>query len=114
MPSPTLSSLFALNNTNIDEQIKRESAGVYALDATSDPTFTYSYVGRSDDDVGGRLKKWVGKKYKYAKFAYCSSRKDAFEAECNLYHDHGPPDNTNHPARPEGSSWGCPRCQIFD
>ena len=111
--SPTLSNVMPLNDSKINEEIKRTSAGVYALDATSSGPFTYSYVGRSDTDLNKRLHDWIGK-YKYFKYAYCTSAKDAFEAECNLYHDHKPPDNSVHPARPEDAGWKCPRCRIFD
>jgi hypothetical protein len=113
MAAPTLSSLIVLKTEEIDKEAARTSAGVYALDATRDPGFTFSYVGRSDTDVAGRLKKYVGTKYRFFKFAYCASPKSAFEAECELYHDHQPPDNINHPARPEGSNWKCPRCKVF-
>jgi hypothetical protein len=114
MASPTLSSLITLKTEEINREVAKTSAGVYALDATIQAVFTFSYVGRSDNDVAGRLKTYVGSKYKFFKFAYCSSDKSAFEAECELYHDHHPPDNINHPARPEGSNWKCPRCKVFD
>lgn len=43
--------------------------------------------------------------------------KAAFEKECALYHDFGGPqgqlDNEVHPARPEGTDWQCPRCDVF-
>ena len=114
MASPTLSSMITLKAEDIDKEVAKNSAGVYALDATTTPGFTFSYVGRSESDVAGRLKTYVGSKYKFFKFAYCSSAKSAFEAECELYHDHQPPDNIYHPARPEGSNWKCPRCKAFD
>lgn len=114
MASPTLSSLIILKAEDIDKEIARTSAGVYALDATTDSGFTFSYVGRSDTDVAGRLKKYVGTKYRFFKFAYCASSKSAFEAECELYHDQSPKDNVNHPDRPDGSGWKCPRCKKLD
>ena len=114
MASPTLSSLIVLKTEEIDKEVTKKSAGVYALDATSERGFTFSYVGRSDDNVAGRLKTYVGTKCKFFKFAYCSSPKSAFEAECELYHDKQPKDNINHPDRPDGSGWKCPRCTKFD
>lgn len=113
MAAPKLSSLLSLTDANIDSEVASGWSGVYALDATDKPLFVYSYVGRSDSDVNKRLHDWVGE-YKYFKYAYCSSPKAAFEAECELYHDHKPPDNVNHPARPANSNWVCPRCYIFD
>lgn len=112
MPSPTLSATFALTDVRIDEKVDRVSAGVYALDGTSNPGFVYSYIGRSDSDLNSRLHQWVGK-YKYFKAAYSSSPSEAFLAECNLYHDFDPTDNTVHPARPTNSNLTCPRCYIF-
>lgn len=112
MASPTLSDTFSLDHDRINQKIIYASPGVYVLDATTSGGFTVSYTGRSDTDVNKRLHDWVGK-YKYFKFAYSSSPKDAFEGECNLYHDYRPADNAVHPARPNGSGWKCPRCGIF-
>jgi hypothetical protein len=113
MGSPNLSGLHSLSDSTINNEVTRVSPGVYALDATTAGGFTVSYVGRSDTDVNSRLHDWIGE-YRYFKFAYCSSAKDAFEAECELYHDYNPPDNKVHPARPYNSGWKCPRCRKFD
>lgn len=112
MAIPELSKLFALGEKEIDAHITKTSPGVYALDKHQEGAFTVYYVGRSDTDVNKRLKDWVGK-YKYAKFAYASSAKAAFEGECELYHAHKPTDNVLHPDRPRGSDWKCPRCKNF-
>jgi len=112
MAVPELSGLFALTDEMIDAQVTKESPGVYVLDATSSGPFTVSYVGRSDTNLNGRLHDWVGT-YRYFKARYCGSPKEAFEAECELYHALSPKDNTNHPARPSGSNWVCPRCYVF-
>jgi len=55
MAVPTLSALFTIKTEEIDKEVAKISAGVYALDATSDSGFTFSYVGRSDDNVAKRL-----------------------------------------------------------
>ncbi len=112
MAVPKLSDLFSLTDEMIGAQVTKTSPGVYVLDATSTGSFTNSYVGRSDTDLNKRLHDWVGK-YKYCKTQYCDSPKAAFEAECELYHAFSPKDNVNHPARPNGSSWVCPRCYLF-
>jgi len=109
-----LSDPVSLSDEKIDLKVTKVSPGVYVLDDTdSSHPFNNAYVGRSDTDVNGRLHDWTGKGYKYFKFAYCSSAKAAFEVECELYHDLKPPDNVNHPARPSGSNWVCPRCWIY-
>ena len=112
MPYPTLSNVISLNATRIDQEVEQGRMGVYVLDATRDGGFTISYAGRSGSDLNKRLKDWIDQ-YKFFKFAYCTSAKDAFEAECELYHTHQPVGNVNHPARPTGSTWKCPRCSIF-
>jgi len=107
---------FRLNNETIDAQVTRTSPGNYALgDKNERGTFLVDYVGRSDDDVNGRLKKWVGKTSEpLFKFSYATSPKAAFEKECRNYHDFSPPSNTDHPDRPKGSDWKCPVCRKFD
>lgn len=114
----SLSKVIALTNKRIDEMITRTAPGVYVLDKTTKGSFHVSYVGRSDDDVKGRLKDWVGTEYKFFKFDYATSPKNAFEKECELWHDYGGPegklDNKIHPDRPEDTDWKCPRCKIFD
>jgi len=117
MPETGLRGPYALDNKIIDQVITRTSAGAYALGKVSDETFCVSYVGRSDDDINDRLKKWVGGKYSEFKFEYYASPKAAFEKECNLYHDFGENrklDNDVHPKRPDGTNWQCPRCNAFE
>ena len=71
----------------------------------------------ADEDLNNRLKAWVGSKYKFFKFDYATSPKNAFEKECELWHDYGGPqgklDNERHPQRPNGTDWKCPRCKTF-
>lgn len=119
MASTGLKGPFPLTEDSIDNEVTRTSPGAYALGYLNDNrTFIVSYVGRSDDDLNGRLKKWVGKKnYKRFKYDYFGSPKAAFEKECRLYHDFGGKqklDNDVHPARPENTNWECPVCTIFD
>lgn len=119
MVNTGLSGPYRLSEEKIDEVVTRTSPGVYVLEREhSDDSFVVNYVGRSDDNVRGRLKKWVGvRRYKRFKFAYFDSPKGAFEKECSVYHDFEGPkgslDNEKHPQRPEGTSWQCPRCNVF-
>ncbi len=106
---------FSLTTTSIDDNVTKKSPGVYELFISYDGPV--KYVGRSDEDLNARLKTWVGSKYKYFKFEYCSSPKAAFEKECQLYHYHGASeklDNKIHPQRPAGTDWKCPVCKIYD
>jgi hypothetical protein len=113
MASSGLSGPYALNEATIDSIVTRKSPGAYALGNTSDNTYYINYVGRSDIDLNARLKQHVGA-YPQFKYGYQPSPKAAFDKECGLYHDFQPPDNKVHPARPQGSGWSCPRCDIFD
>jgi hypothetical protein len=113
----TLSALNSLTNEKIDTIVTQTKPGVYVLDKTTGGTFRVSYVGRADKDLNRRLKDWVGK-YKYFKFDYATSPKDAFEKECELWHDFGGPqgklDNDKHPERPDETNWKCPKCKTFE
>jgi hypothetical protein len=118
MPASGLHGPHKLTTSNIDAVVVGTGPGAYALGATnSDGTFVISYVGRSDDDLNGRLKDWVKTKYPEFKYGFLDSPKAAFEKECHLFHDFGGTatlDNDVHPARPKGSNWKCPRCNVFD
>lgn len=100
----------------IDEEITVKSPGNYALGYSEDSTFYVNYVGRSDDNIRNRLKKWIGK-YDEFKYSYATSPKAAFEKECQNFHDFGGTeslDNKNHPQRPDNTHWKCPVCDIYD
>jgi len=113
MAAPTMHGGYPLNNEKIDEKVTKKSAGCYKLgNLNSRDRVEIKYVGRSDSDVSSRLKDHVGK-YTHFFFAYTTSPKAAFEAECELYHDYSPKNNTIHPDRPANSSWKCPRCNNF-
>jgi len=117
MPSLGMQGPYSLTVEAIDREVTRTSPGNYALGYTSsDGTFIVKYVGRSDSDVNGRLKNWLGS-YEQFKFSYATSAKAAFEKECRNYHDFGEKealDNASHPGRPSGSGWQCPICTIFE
>ena len=116
MASSGLKGPHTLSADGVDRAVTKTSAGAYALGCVdTQNTFAISYVGRSDNDIGKRLKDHIGK-YKQFKFDYFGSPKAAFEKECNLYHDFGETalDNNIHPARPADSDWKCPRCKTFD
>ena len=98
----------------IDSAIVRISPGVYAIGhADAMGRFCISYVGRSDDDVGAKLRSYVGSDMLF-KFGYYRSAQAAFEKECQLFHEIGPPRNHVHPARPGGTTLECPFCRIYD
>ncbi|MDF2858621.1 MAG: hypothetical protein K0Q87_4472 [Neobacillus sp.] len=118
MASLNMQGPFAFDKSTIDNQITKTSAGNYALGyVNKEDKLVVLYVGRSDNDVDGRIKSHIGESYTKFKYSYASSPKAAFEKECHNYHDFGGPDgslnNTIHPDRPKNSGWKCPVCNIF-
>lgn len=116
MASLNMNGFYDLTDKEIDKQVTKTSAGNYALGHVDNNKFIVEYVGRSDNNLNERLKKWVGS-YEKFKYSYASSPKSAFEKECENYHDFGEVeklDNDIHPDRPDDSSWKCPVCDIFD
>jgi len=93
--------------SDVDSYVTPRNQGVYIL---SRDGRTSDYVGRSDTDVGARIKGSAseGYGYTYFWFEYATSKKDAFNKECGYYHDYNPPDNESHPAVPFGTNWKCP------
>lgn len=68
-----------------------------------------TYVGRSDSDLAQRIVQSASEgDYSYFWFDYASSPMDGYKQECRLYHQFNPPDNTSHPAVPQGTNWRCP------
>jgi excinuclease UvrABC nuclease subunit len=101
-----------LSNLRINENVAVGSKGVYLLSRNKSD---YHYVGRSDDDLNDRLKKHVDEthpkqimEYKWFTYQVKSTNKEAYEAECKLFHKHTPPDNEIHPAKPDGTTYPCP------
>ena len=99
--------------SSIDLYVPENSKGVYALTTTSQESILY--VGRSDEDLNDRLKKHIGemskskkKDYTWYKYKITSTKREAYEDECRLFHKHNPPDNSIHPATPEGTNYPCP------
>jgi len=109
MPEMGLTGPFALTEEEINRQVE-PTPGVYALDQNYDSgPFRVTYVGRSDTNLNQRLHEHRPK-YKRFQYHYFATPQEAFEKECNLYHDFNPPARISHPARPHGTNWRCPRC----
>ena len=113
MASSGLRGPFPLTEDSIKNNVIRRSPGAYALGHQDGNTFYISYVGRSDTDVGGRLRDHVGASPQF-KYGYYAAGIEVFEKECRLYHDFGSSGNKRHPDRPAGKAWECPVCTIFD
>jgi hypothetical protein len=105
---------YRLDPDTIDVMITRASPGTFALGTERGATFYVACVGRSDSDVATALKARVGS-YVHFKFVYAESARAAFDKECELYHEFGlhAGHHGAHPARPQGSGWTCPGCEVF-
>ena len=115
MPSTGLHGPHSLTSTGVSNAVKGVGPGTYALGQTDEKNIFYvEYVGRSDDDLAGRLQQHVVEPYTQFKFGFYPTAKAAFEKECHLYHDFSPTANKVHPARAKGANWSCPRCTVFD
>lgn len=115
MTSLRMEGPYNLDTWTIDAKVTYTSPGNYVLGRQDERgVFLIKFIGRSDSNLRTTLKSWIGQtKRPLFKFCYAHSAKAAFEKECENYHDFNPPDNDDHPHRPEGSNWTCPRCDIF-
>ena len=116
MSSLNMNGSYEYTSAKIDEILTKKSPGNYALGYDTESSFIVKYVGRSDGDVATELKTYLSNGYKYFKYSYATSPKEAFERECKNYHDFGGKeklDNKVHPDRPDNSGWKCPSCSIF-
>ena len=72
------------------------------------------WVGRADEDLNATLKEFLKKPQNHAfKFSEATDAKAAYEKECRNWHDFGGKvklDSKQHPAKPEGVDWKCPKC----
>ena len=95
----------------IEAVVDEDEIGNYALGYREDNTFYPKYVGRSDSDLRAELKAKLQTKSRTRqrfKFSYANTPREAFEKECQNYHDFGGLENENHPDRPEGTNYPCP------
>lgn len=114
MASLEMGSYFPLLSEIVDEIITRRAPGNYALGVVRNGRFVPRYIGRDDSDVRGRIKEQIGEspEYKYFKFRYAASPKDAFLHACMNYHDfRNSLEQMTHPARPDGTDLTCPFCE---
>ena len=110
--TPRLYGPFQLNEHGIEAHLQPASPGIYALGHTRRDLFVVSYIGRADADLQAGLKTHVSGPYQQFKFAYALSARDAFEKQCELYHDYIGLENTRHPCPPSGVNVQCPRCSM--
>jgi hypothetical protein len=105
---------FPLTTKGIDGNKVPAKIGCYALGALNKAGngIVVLRVGRSDGNVNGRLKQYIGasgfEECTHFLFDVFATPEDAFDVECLLFHDFEPILNENHPGRPAGSDRCCP------
>jgi len=99
----------------------KSQPGAYIIGYSRDGAIYGAYVGRSDDDLKGRLRDHLPanetneciKRLGCDRFwyQYADSAKAAYDIECTTYHKQngGYSCNVNHPAK-SNSNWKCPVC----
>lgn len=113
---------YDLTYDEIDRLVAVGRKGNYAFGYLDERgVFIVRYVGRSDTDLRERIKHGITDmdadpscRYERFKFSYAATAKEAYEKECQNYHDFGGDEglllNQNHPAKPEGYTGNCPIC----
>ena len=113
---------YDLTYDEIDRLVLKNSIGNYAYGYLNDKgVFIVCYVGRSDNDLKERIKHGIEDmkadptcRYERFKFSYADSIREAYEKECQNYHDFGGEEgylrNEVHPAKPEQYEGICPIC----
>lgn len=116
MSSLNMEGPFPFTPESIESHVYQNTAGNYALGRMNEnDRFSPKFVGRSDTDVNSSLKLLFHERlHPLFKFCYADSPRAAFEKECENWHDFDPPENINHPFRPDGTDWKCPRCDLYD
>ena len=102
---------YGLTEEDIQHNVSGALAGAYALGISDAKLgFVVKFVGRSSDDVRGKLLIHTPDRHPEFCFTYCRNEEEAYRRECELYHAYRPPDNLVHPAPPLRSSLRCSVC----
>lgn len=113
---------YDLTYDEIERVVAGGHKGNYALGYLNERAiFVVRYVGRSDSDLKERIKHGIADmeadvtlRYERFKFSYADTVVEAYNKECQNYHDFGGSEgwlvNKVHPAKPEGYKGNCPVC----
>lgn len=122
MPTLNMGISYDLTYDVIDKVVADGKIGNYAYGYLNERgVFIVLYVGRSDSDLKDRVKHGIYDmqknptlRYERFKFSYADSASEAYEKECQNYHDFGGEEgclyNDVHPAKPEEYRGKCPVC----
>jgi len=96
---------------------KNVKIGNYAFGNQKEDGFHVFYVGRSDDrketglldEINQQIDNGKAKDCAHFKYSVANSHTEAYEKECQNYHDFRPSRNEVHPARPaDNGHYKCP------
>jgi len=122
MASLNMGISYDLTYDEIDRLVAKGRKGNYAYGYLDERgIFIVRYVGRSDTDLKERIKHGITDmetdptcRYERFKFSYAETVQEAYEKECQNYHDFGGAEgfllNKRHPDKPEGYTVSCPIC----
>lgn len=108
-----MSEPFSFTEDGIDSVIHDNKIGNYALGSKNgNGGLTVSYVGRSDSDLKAELKQRLQThSHSHFKASYAKNVEEAYNIECQNYHDFSPSENEIHPAKPD-PNMKCPVCGL--
>lgn len=110
---PKLMGPYDLTFSSVESVLPRSGGGVFAVGyVDSSSRFRVQRVGRDARDLRTFLKSLIGSSNQF-KYKLTTTEREAFEIECQLFHELRPPSNFSHPDRPRGSGWRCPHCLQF-
>ena len=102
---------FTLAADAIDEELVDDCPGAYALGFIDQlGRFSITFVGSAGEDLKSALKERIGTAPQF-KFKHFAQQRQAFEKECEMFHQFMPMGNFLHPSRPPGTDWTCPNCR---
>ena len=69
--------------------------------------FHIKKVSHVDGDLGKELRKFIGE-YSGFRFKFFRSTRNAYDKECQIYHNFKPVENVEHPIKPKNTKFSCP------
>ena len=123
MPSLNMRGPFILTDEEVNNRVDSGKMGNYAYGYLQEregrQIFIVRYVGRSLTDLREEIKsrhkseaKFTKLDCEYFKFSYAGSVREAYEKECQNFHDFGEQEsllNEDHPSKPtDNGSYHCP------
>ena len=115
IPKSGLGKPMPLEELTIQEEVDRSkdwsSASVFVLggvrkDGDGKLRFHIRKVSHVDGDLGKELRKFIGK-YSGFRFKFFRSTRNAYDRECQIYHNFKPIENIKHPVKPKDTKFNC-------